>query len=99
MSTAKVAGCAEFSAGLNPASSSSHTRMAVGKIHGLASKINQILYKEGADTPPGLHSLEQAPLPAERGVYSQAPVLILPSPLTYWSWKETPKHYMEVSKP
>lgn len=82
MSTAKVAGCAEFSSGLNPASSSSHTRMAVGKNSWLCLKINQIMYKEGADTLPGLHSLEQAPLPAERKVYSQALVLIPPSPLT-----------------
>lgn len=99
ISTAKVAGCAEFSSGLSPASSSSHTRMAVGKNSWLSLKIKQIMYKEGEDTLPGLHSLGQAPLPAEREAYYQAPVLILPSPLTYWSWKERPKHYIEVFKP
>lgn len=73
--------------------------MAVGKNSWLGLKIKQIVYKEGEDTLPGLHSLGQAPLPAEREAYSQAPALILPSPLTYRAWKEKPKHYVEVSKP
>lgn len=67
----------------------------MGKHSWLGLKINQIMYKEVADTLPGLHSLEQAPLSAER----EALVLILPSPLTYWPWEEKPKYYIEVSKP
>lgn len=73
--------------------------MAVGKNSWLGLKINQIMYKEVAETLPGLHSLEQAPLSAETEAYSWALILIFPSPLRYWSWKEKTKHYIEVSKP
>lgn len=73
--------------------------MAEGTNSWLGLKINQITYKEVADTLPGRHSLEQTPLSAEREAYSWAPALILPSPLTYWPWEEKPKHYIEVSKP